>query len=250
MIQPSMIRLINSLGYDLARLKLNFTPEELALIRQVKGFPMTSPERLAGLKNAIQYLVENKIPGDFVECGVWRGGSMMAAAHTLLSRGDTTRNLYLFDIYGGMTAWTEKDVVVDGATATELLQRAAKKEGETYWCIASLEDVTRNVLSTGYPKDKIFLIKGKVEETIPRHSPSRIALLRLDTDFYESTAHELLHLYPRLSENGVLIIDDYGHWQGAKQAGDEHFALQPHRPFVNRLGYTGRLVVQPAASLR
>ncbi len=250
MIKSSIRRLLNSLGYDLASLKLNFTPEELALIRQVKGFSMTSPERLAGLKNAIHYLVENKIPGDFVECGVWRGGSMMAAAHTLLSRGDTTRNLYLFDTFAGMTAPTEKDVVFDGATATELLQRAAKKEGETYWCIASLEDVTRNVLSTGYPKDKIFLIKGKVEETIPRHAPSQIALLRLDTDFYESTAHELLHLYPRLSENGVLIIDDYGHWQGAKQAVDEYFAKQPHRPLLNRLDYTGRLVIKPAASLR
>jgi hypothetical protein len=250
MIKSSIRRLLNSLGYDLASLKLSFTPEELALMRRVKGFTMTSPERLAGLKNAIHYLVENKIPGDLVECGVWRGGSMMAAAYTLLSRGDTTRNLHLFDTFAGMTPPTERDVVFNGATATELLQRAAKKEGETYWCIASMEDVARNLFSTGYPKERIFLWKGRVEETIPRHAPSQIALLRLDTDFYESTAHELLHLYPRLSENGVLIIDDYGHWQGAKQAVDEYFAKQPLRPLLNRLDYTGRLVIKPAASLR
>jgi hypothetical protein len=250
MIRATVKRLLNSLGYDLANFKLNFSPEELALIQRIKGFTVTGPERVVGLRNAARYIVDNQIPGDFVECGVWRGGSMMGVAYTLLSLGETDRKLHLFDTFAGMTPPTEKDVVFNGATATELLQRAAKKEGETYWCIASLEDVTRNVLSTGYPKDRIFLIKGNVEETIPRHAPSQIALLRLDTDFYESTAHELLHLYPRLSENGVLIIDDYGHWQGAKQAVDEYFAKQPHRPLLNRLDYTGRLVIKPAASLR
>src|SRR5438445_13741379 len=128
MIRATVKRVLNSLGYDLANFKLNFSSEELALIQQVKGFTVTGPERVVGLRNAARYIVDNQIPGDFVECGVWRGGSMMAAAYTLLSRGDTTRNLHLFDTFAGLTPPTERDVVFNGATATALLQRAAITE--------------------------------------------------------------------------------------------------------------------------
>ena len=103
----------------------------------------------------------------------------------------------------------------------------------------------QNVFSTGYPKERIHFIKGKVEETLPKHAPGKIALLRLDTDWYESTAHEMTHLYPRLSENGVLIIDDYGHWQGARQAVDEYFARQEFRPLLTRMDYSARMLVKP-----
>src|SRR5262249_28315332 len=112
--------------------------------------------------------------------------------------------------------------------------------------VASMEGVRSNLLSTGYPDSHIHLIKGKVEETLPRHAPERIALLRLDTDWYESTLHELIHLYPRLCPNGVLIIDDYGHWKGAREAVDDYFAKQELRPFLSRLDYSGRLVIKPA----
>ncbi len=171
---------------------------------------------------------------------------MMAAAYTLLSLGDTARKLYLFDTFEAMPPPIDKDIAFDGETAQEFLRRSENLEEPA----PGLEDVSRNILSTGYPKEQIFLIKGRVEETIPEHAPATIALLRLDTDWYESTAHELKHLYPRLSENGVLIIDDYGYWQGAKTAVDEYFAKQPLRPLLNRLDYTGRLVIKPAASLR
>jgi O-methyltransferase len=76
-------------------------------------------------------------------------------------------------------------------------------------------------------------VKGKVEDTIPANIPERIALLRLDTDFYRSTRHELEHLYPRLERGGVLIIDDYGAYVGARQATDEYFASRPF--LLNRI---------------
>jgi hypothetical protein len=104
------------------------------------------------------------------------------------------------------------------------------------------------VLSTGYPADRLHLVQGKVEDTLPGAAPARIALLRLDTDWYESTRHELVHLYPRLVPNGVLIIDDYGDWVGAKEAVDEYFAAQPFQPFLSRMDHTGRLAIKPAAS--
>jgi hypothetical protein len=96
----------------------------------------------------------------------------------------------------------------------------------------------------GYPKEKLHYVQGKVEDTIPGAAPGQIALLRLDTDWYESTHHELIHLYPRLSAGGVLIVDDYGHWQGSRRAVDEWIAQTGARILLNRIDYTGRVAVK------
>jgi hypothetical protein len=104
--------------------------------------------------------------------------------------------------------------------------------------------VQRAVRSTGYDPGKIHLIKGKVEDTVPGAAPTKIALLRLDTDWYESTRHELEHLFPRLSPGGVIIIDDYGHWQGARRATDEFLAQHNIPLLLNRIDYTARIGVK------
>lgn len=93
---------------------------------------------------------------------------------------------------------------------------------------------------------RIKLVKRKVEETIPASSLEKISLLRLDTDWYESTRHELLHLYPLLCVGGVLIIDDYGHWKGARKAVDEYFRETGQRILLDRIDYTGRIGVKQA----
>src|SRR5262249_46950150 len=161
----------------------------------------------------------------FVECGVWRGGSMMLAAETLKSLGDVSRSLYLYDTYEGMSKPTDKDVNFKndswrkGFTFVED-QEYAVAERRANSLAVSLEQVKQNFAQTGYPMDCVQFIKGKVEDTIPNVIPDQIALLRLDTDWYESTAHELNHLFPRLVEGGVLILDDYGHWKGAREAVD------------------------------
>lgn len=96
--------------------------------------------------------------------------------------------------------------------------------------------------STNYPAEMLVFIKGKVEDTIPKTMPKHIALLRLDTDWYESTKHELLHLYPLLSKSGVLIIDDYGYWAGSKKAVDEYFSKG--EMLLNRIDYTSRIAIK------
>ncbi|HXG47099.1 MAG TPA: TylF/MycF/NovP-related O-methyltransferase, partial [Methylomirabilota bacterium] len=223
MIKATLLRIFNALGYQVIRSSTGFSPEELTVLKQVRPYTSTSPERIVGLLNAVKYIHANAIPGAFVECGVWRGGSTMAALYALLNLRDTSREVYLFDTFEGMSEPTAKDVMFDGQRASDILAATEKKEGPgNYWCVAGIEDVQRNVRSTGYPVEKLHLIKGKVEDTIPGQAPSLIALLRLDTDWYESTAHELKHLYPRVSAHGVVIIDDYGHWQGARQAVDEY----------------------------
>jgi hypothetical protein len=215
------------------------------LIRYVQPYTMTSMERLFSLRRSVEYIVGADIPGDIVECGVWKGGSMMAVARTLMELGDVSRELYLFDTFDGMPAPTAADKQHSGEAAIDLL-RQSDRETSHVWAFSPLDEVKRAMQDTGYAKDKIIFIKGRVEETIPLNAPAQIAILRLETDWYESTYHELVHLYPRLSIGGVLIIDDYGHWQGARRAVDEYFSQQKVRPLLNRIDYTGRLCVKPA----
>ena len=97
---------------------------------------------------------------------------------------------------------------------------------------------------SGYPSEKLHFVRGPVEETIPDCVPEQIALLRLDTDWYESTKHELLHLFPRLQPGGVLIVDDYGHWQGAQRAVDEYFGTEHPPLFLSRIDYAARIAIK------
>jgi O-methyltransferase len=220
----------------------DLSPVENKIIAAAKPFTMTSVSRMAALIHSVNYITKNGISGDMCECGVWRGGSMMVIAKTLLAQGDTSRSLYLYDTFEGMSPPTAEDQNRDGKTAESLLHLAPKGTG--IWCHATLEDVRANLLSTGYPADKIHFIKGKVEDTIPATLPQRLSLLRLDTDWYASTRHELEHLFPLLVAKGVLIIDDYGDWQGARKAVDEYFQQKNGPVFLHRIDETGRAVVK------
>jgi O-methyltransferase len=208
-----------------------------------KRYTMTSVERMYALYEATRYVVRGKIPGDFAECGVWRGGSIMLAARVLRELGDSSRKVYLYDTFEGMSAPTTKDVDLAGRSAGE--KWSAKRAADhNDWCYAPLADVQRNIAATGYPTESVVFVKGTVEDTLPGTAPERIALLRLDTDWYESTRQTLVHLYPRLAPGGVLIIDDYGHWQGCRQAVDEYFAANEPAPLLTRVDYTGRIAVR------
>jgi O-methyltransferase len=183
------------------------------------------------------------IPGDMVECGVWRGGSSMLAALTLDSLGDRERCIWLYDTFEGMPPPTDVDRSFGGEFASDVLRRT-DAVGEGTRAVAGLDEVKANLATTGYPSDRLRFVEGMVEDTIPAVAPEQISILRLDTDWYESTRHELRHLWPRLSPGGVLIVDDYGHWQGARQAVDEFLAtVEPI--LLQRIDYTGRLALKP-----
>jgi len=187
-----------------------------------------------------------KLPGDFVECGVWRGGSVMLMAATLLRLGDTSRDLWLYDTFGGMTAPADEDVqAMSGRAAAEILLEHERTPDDPFWGMAARETVERNLRRTGYPFERFRLVEGDVAATLPETAPAAIALLRLDTDWYASTRHELEHLYPRLVRGGVLIVDDYGYWRGARKATDELLATLRPRPLLHRIDYTGRICVKP-----
>jgi len=219
-------------------------PASHATVEAVQPYTMTSTERIFALCQAVRYISRFNVPGAVVECGVWRGGSMMAAARTLLEGGDNRRDLYMFDTFEGMSAPQAVDRDIGGHAAADMLA-VEDRETSTVWAYAALEEVKANVASTGYDKDRLHFVKGMVEETIPHQAPEQIALLRLDTDWYQSTRHELEHLVDRVSPNGVLIIDDYGHWQGARRAVDEFIAATDRPVLLNRIDYTGRIAVLP-----
>lgn len=220
----------------------DFDDAAKATIRDVKPWTMTSPEKLNALVLAVRYVVAHGIQGAVVECGVWRGGSMQAAARTLVEVGDTSRDLYLFDTFEGMSEPGEKDLRHDGVSASDLLERNSK--GSLVWAVASLADVQDGMRRVGYPDDRLHYVQGKVEDTVPQSAPESISILRLDTDWYESTKHELDHLYPRLASGGVLLLDDYGWWDGAKRAVDEWLEESGERLLLLRMG-GGRVAVKP-----
>jgi O-methyltransferase len=216
--------------------------EAAAIIDEVRPYTMTSPEKLYGLITATRHVVRHRIPGAVIECGVWRGGSMHAVARLLLAQGVDDRELYLFDTYQGMPAPDPVDRRHDGRSAADLLAGAG--ENAKVRAYASLADVKDGFRAIPYPTERLHFIQGRVEDTLPDQAPDQIAILRLDTDWYASTAHELRHLYDRLVPGGILILDDYGWWQGARLAVDEFLARTGAPLYLARMG-TGRIAVKP-----
>lgn len=247
-------KLLNAAGYDLiprqkveARLLVpELTDAEAAIMEKVRPFTMSSIERLWSTTQAARYAAERKLEGDFVECGVWRGGSSMAAALTFVALGDTSRTMWLFDTFDGMTEPLDVDVtMMGGIGATEIYNDAKTDTGST-WANAQLDEVRANMASTGYPADRLRYVKGPVEQTmiLPENQPEKVAVLRLDTDWYESTKVEMEVLFDRIVPGGLLIVDDYGHWAGSKKAVDEFLAARPERYLLHRIDHTGRALIK------
>ena len=227
--------------------RIDMESEFLEIWDEVESFTMTYLERGYALFKAVEYLERNRILGDVVECGVWKGGSCMLVAHALRVLGSMHRTLHLYDTYSGMTEPTDEDVIAwNNLSVRKKWDEEQRGEKDYFgsWAVG-LPEVKKNMASTGYPSEKINYIAGDICETLENNVPDSIALLRLDTDWYESTAKELEVLYPKLVSGGILIIDDYGHFKGARKAVDDYFASKKLFPYLARADYTGRVTVKP-----
>jgi hypothetical protein len=210
----------------LERLIPELQPHQRDWLTEASRFSMTGPIRMWALVQALEDTTRRGLRGDFVECGVWRGGNLLLAAQVRAHLGARWK-IWGYDTFAGMSAPTEHDHKNrDDRPALETFRQLDRGDHND-WCYASLEEVRANVRRAGGAA-QIELIRGKVEDTLTSEAnlPEHIAVLRLDTDWYESTKAELEILYPRLVDGGVLIIDDYGEWAGAKRAVDEYFAGQ------------------------
>ena len=249
MLIRTLNKLLNKFQLELKKNKSTHLPEDFnahhcKIYNTVKAYTMTSPERVFSLIEAVDYIHKFGVEGSIVECGVWKGGSMMAVILRLMELHEKKRELFLYDTFDGMSEPTEFDIDPSGKTAASLLDERYKSEQDHIWAFSPLEAVKERIYGTNYPKNLINFIKGKVEETIPTTVPEKIAILRLDTDWYESTKHELIHLFPRLVQGGVLILDDYGHWSGAKRAVDEYLMDNKIKILLNRIDNTGRIAIK------
>lgn len=208
---------------------------------------MGSRERLIATIKACKHAVLAQIDGDFVECGVWRGGNSIAAKLTFENYG-SDKKVWLFDTFTGMTPPTEADTTrFSDQTAEERFQEA-QRASYNDWCFASLADVRANFEAAGADLSGVRFVVGDVTHTMAdkQNLPQAISVLRLDTDFYVSTKTELEVLYPRLSVGGSLLIDDFGHWDGARRAVEEYFDALPagSRPLLHFTDYSGRMGVK------
>lgn len=197
----------------------------------IEQYTKSSPERIAAMMQSLNYIEANDIPGDIVECGVWRGGNIIMARKLC-----PFRVCWLYDTFTGMTL---PDAEIDK-------HRAGKVRTPESWLgksAVSVAEVRAYLDENGALDDsKLRFVEGDVVETLEAVRPERIALLRLDTDWHASTAAELKWLYPLLSPGGILIVDDYGHWLGARRAVDEYFAGSIE---MEKIDYTAIRIVKP-----
>lgn len=225
------------------------TEEESSLVARCQPHTLISPERIVANADAVEHVVRRRIDGALLECGVWHGGSVLAMILTLQRLGVDDRDVYLCDTFTGMTEPSGVDTSRFDPPAA-LTFREARAKGRRAWDymfgedVFTVEQVESLIYGTGYPRERIHFVVGPVEETLPGMGPDQIAVLRLDTDWYESTKHEMEHLYPRLSLGGVLLVDDYGHWEGARRAIDEYFDATGGRPLFSRTDYAARMAVK------
>lgn len=244
MLKSLLKRVPERFGYELRRARpLDMDADFWPIQKHAASLGGPSVERNFALHNAVRYIAASGIPGDFVECGVHRGASCAVMALTLKALGVSDRRIYMYDTYAGMAEPTEKDVDVHN-TPARVEWQASQQGDHNQWAYCPLPQVQANMRATGYPFDRFVFVQGKVEDTIPATLPQQIAILRLDTDWYESTWHEMVHLFPRLVNRGVLLIDDYGAWKGAREAVDKYLAEQRVPMLLNRVDSTGRIGVK------
>lgn len=182
-------------------------------------------EFFLALENVLKYIFSNKIEGDIIECGVFKGANCRFICNYLVEKNNKTKSIYLYDTFEGMPAASVDDTNISTKKNYNYYLKNLNKNSSlsNFYRYEEINNVKNNVISTNYDENRIHFIKGLVENTIPKNIPKKICLVILDTDYYSSTIHELNHLYPLVEKGGIIIIDDYGTWSGVKKAVDEYF---------------------------
>jgi O-methyltransferase len=226
------------------------TDTEINFVESASKFSMTGHDRIFCLLRAIQHVDNNNLEGDFVECGVWKGGNLILFKKMIEKLNIKDKKIYGFDTFEGMSEPTDHDSDGDGYLGgfkAEYYMSKQKKDVniDNIHSYAPINIVEQNFINNTDNMDNLILIKGKVEDTLKVQSniPEKISILRLDTDWYESTKIELEILYPRLVKNGVLIIDDYGEWSGSRKATNEFFKDKKIAMF--KIDRAARLIFKP-----
>tara|TARA_B100000989_G_scaffold286192_1_gene254606 strand:- start:1164 stop:1901 length:738 start_codon:yes stop_codon:yes gene_type:complete len=191
----------------------------------------------------LRNIINQKIYGDIIETGVWKGGTLILVKK-ILEDCDAKKKILGFDTF---EEGFEKPGELD-----KKIKYGFKKNGSLYnknfnhkkFENASLNNTLSNIKKNCKNIDDLYLIKGKVENTLKKENIKDISFLMLDTDYYESTKFSLEKLYDKVSYNGIIYIDDYGNWKGAKQAVDEFFKRKKIQPFLIRTSSASRIFIK------
>lgn len=263
--------LINATGFDLVRyrspieanLKIDehlgyeLETEASACIQIVKNNTMLSKRKLVTLYQQVVYCEKNNVQGDFVECGVWKGGAVgLMALANLNTAAHRKRHLHLFDAFQEIC---EPDVDFDGERAVREVMEMTGRIGHDQGRLQSLTgvydklggpgtlDENKNLLENiiSYPTEFIHYHKGWFQNTIPtdHQDIEKIAILRLDGDWYASTKVCLDYLFDKVVKGGVVIVDDYGTYDGCKRAVDEFLAARSLTFFFHSIDSDARYII-------
>ncbi len=219
--------------------------DDAKLISVVSKYSMTPKIRIYNLLQALRHIKQKNIDGDFVECGVWRGGNIILFKKFLENElKNSNKKIFAYDTYEGMNQPSEEDYNLTSKVSAKILLKKEKNKDSNIWGISKIEDVKKNISENVKNLDNINFIKGEVEQTLnsEKNLPLKISILRLDTDWYLSTKKELEVLYDRVSSGGIIIIDDYGHWNGSKKAVDEFFSNK--YVWMHYVDYACRLIIK------
>ena len=239
------LEIINKKFHPTKWIPIEINNEEIKIINQCKKYSMGGELRMSVLINLVKLINQKKIKGDFVECGVWRGGNIILFQKLIEYFSIKNKIIYGYDTFEGMTPPSKFDIYQNKKTAKFLMSKEKKNHNleHTIHAICSLDQVKKHI-NDATKINNIKLIKGDVVKTlkINQNLPKKISILRLDTDFYDSTKIELEILYPRIQTGGVLIIDDYGEWKGSKKAVDEYF--KNNMPFLHIIDQSSRYLIK------
>jgi len=220
------LKIFDRAGYQVSSTKsLDYSKEDLEIIDFVKPYTLTDHQRIKSLLDGVEYIIKNNLSGSFVECGVWKGGSMIAVAKKLQNLNVDDRDIFLFDTFEGMSEPSKNDISQTGLDPLDKTEHMNNP----------IELVKDNFFKTNYPESKTHFIKGRVEDTLSKQDTGEIAILRLDTDYYESTKIEMEYLFPKIIKGGIIIIDDFGAWQGARKAVLEYIEKNKIQIYLNRI---------------
>lgn len=185
--------------------------------------------RMNNLHEAIKTIVRERIPGDVIEAGVWRGGAAIFMRAALWAYGDETRTVWVADSFEGLPKPSENIAVDAGYDLSGVVDLAV-----------SVEEVRENFLRYGWLDERVRFLKGWFKDTLPSAPIGSISLLRADGDLYESTMDILNALYEKVSPGGYVVIDDYGAWPPCRTAVDEFRAKHGITEPMVTIDWTGR----------
>lgn len=270
-MQRGIRKFFNAVGFDLVRrrppreanlnideqLGYELEGEATECIHIVKNNTMLSKRRLVTLYQQVAYCEVYEIPGSFVECGVWKGGAMGVMALGNLRQGKQRRHLHLFDAFQEIC---EPDAAVDGERALREVREFTGRDGhdkgtlqalsgiyDSFGGPGTLEENQRLLEGTiGYPKEFVHYHVGWFQNTIPadHHDIGSIAILRLDGDWYASTKICLEFLFDKVIKGGIVIIDDYGTYEGCRRAVDEFIKLKQIQAYLVPIDHDCRFFVK------